>query len=1029
MQETKQNTAFKKSDKRTINPFPGLRPFTTDESHLFFGREGQSEEVLEKLADNKFVAVLGASGSGKSSLMFCGIIPILHGGFIAKAGTDWEIVKTRPGNNPVWNLALNMASVYAPEEKNNRTAKLIYSILKRSSNGISEVYKIFGRTKNILILLDQFEELFRFNKTSDYNANETLAYVKLILNAVKQEDHPLYFVMTMRSDFIGDCSQYQELTSLINNSHYLIPQMTRDDLAQAIQGPIAVAGGNISKRLLHRLLNEVGEKNDQLPILQHALMRSWDNWEKLTSTKEAIDIAHYESIGTMEFALSIHANEAFDELGTDDKMFCEKLFKSLTEKGDDNRGIRRPSSFKEISGILNTNNKKIIEISNIFQTGGRTFLNFSDDNLNGDTILDISHESLMRIWDKLILWVEEETNSVEVYLKLCDSSLLYQKGEIGLLKPPDLQLAVNWRDKNNPTKPWAIRNNSAFERAIVYLDSSEEEYLEEEKNKVRLQKKTLRRTRLFALVVGLAALFAMGMMIWSFTLKVEADKQRTAAKENELKAEESAQQAKVEAQKAKDALKLAEIKTQEAEKSAEDARLAAIEAEKQTKIAETQAGIARSNLSRAIEQEKLAIANAKQADENAKKADNQKNLAEKSKERADKLRMLSIAQAMAVKSQQPNKDIDQKGLLAFQAYQYVDEYNGEEHHGDVYAGLYSTLTAIKTKGYNSLQAHKGGIRDLVLDPTSNELITLGSDRSMKKWDNGMNVQSSQKFIFTDGSENSVITPTKILQVNDYIIASGNNGKIVVIDPNGDSKSLRKTDSRIWDMVAYNDALFVVHANSTMEMWNINTGEHIKSLELLSELKTIDYSPATNMVVGGSGVGELMSIDIGNEFRQNSVGYTGVGISKVLFTSDGKFLVSGDMEGHIVVYDAKTGEKTVELTGHTARVSDLELSANDEFLATASFDGTVRLFQLEKLDLVEPIVLRDIDDWVWSLAFSSDGEELYCGSAAGKISRYPTRTKTLAKDLCDQIKRNMTEKEWNRFVAKDIPYRKTCENIE
>ena len=1028
MQKTKEHITINRPGKRKINPFPGLRPFTTDESHLFFGREGQSEEVLEKLAHNKFVAVLGASGSGKSSLMFCGIIPILHGGFIAKAGTDWEIVKTRPGNNPVWNLALNMANVYAPEEKNNRTAKLIYSILKRSSNGLSEVYKIFGRTKNILILLDQFEELFRFNKTSDYNANETLAYVKLILNAVKQEEFPLYFVMTMRSDFIGDCSQYQELTSLINSSHYLIPQMTRDDLAQAIQGPVAVAGGNISKRLLHRLLNEIGEKNDQLPILQHALMRSWDNWEKLSSKKEPIDISHYEAIGTMEFALSIHANEAFDELDTEDKVLCEKLFKSLTEKGDDNRGIRRPSSLKEVSGILDANNNKIVEISKIFQSNGRTFLNFSDQNLNGDTILDISHESLMRIWDKLILWVEEETNSVEVYLKLCDSSLLYQKGEIGLLKPPDLQLAINWRDKNNPTKAWAIRNNPAFERALVYLNSSEEEYLEEEKNKVRLQKKTLRRTRLFALVVGLAALFAMGMMIWSFTLKVEADKQRTAAKENEEKAEEAAEQAKIEANKAKDALKLAELKTKEAEEAAAEAERERLNAEAHAKEAEKQAGIARSNLSRAIQQEKLAKENAQIAAENAKIADTNAKQATKSKERADRLRMLSIAQSMAVKSQQPNKDIDQKGLLAFQAYQYVEEYEGEKHHGDVYAGLYSTLTAINKKGYNAIQAHRGGIRDMILDPETDLLITLGSDRAMKKYNQGMDIHSSVKFIFTEGTENSVITPTEIIKENNHIIASGEEGKIVVIDPQGESKSLRKNKSRVWDMKAYNDILFVIHSNSSLEMWKISTGEHIKSLELLSELKTIDFSPATNMLIGGSNVGEILSVDITNNFSQNSVGYTGVGISKILFTSDGKYVVTGDMEGNITVYDSKTGEKEIELIGHTARVSDLELSPNDEFLASASFDGSVRLFSLENLDL-EPIVLRDLDDWVWSLAFSSDGEELYCGSAAGKIARYPTRTKTLAQDLCDQIKRNMTKKEWDRFVAKDIPYRKTCTNIE
>jgi ABC-type transport system involved in cytochrome bd biosynthesis fused ATPase/permease subunit len=75
-----------------FNPFPGLRPFTTDESHLFFGREGQSQEVLKYLALNKFVALLGTSGSGKSSLMYCGVIPILQGGFITKAGADWKVI-------------------------------------------------------------------------------------------------------------------------------------------------------------------------------------------------------------------------------------------------------------------------------------------------------------------------------------------------------------------------------------------------------------------------------------------------------------------------------------------------------------------------------------------------------------------------------------------------------------------------------------------------------------------------------------------------------------------------------------------------------------------------------------------------------------------------------------------------------------------------------------------------------------------------------------------------------------------------
>ena len=87
------------------NPFPGLRPFGLEESHLYFGRDGQVEEVLSKLEENRFVTLLGYSGSGKSSLMYCGLIPVLYGGFLTKAGADWNVIVSRPGNSPLDNLA------------------------------------------------------------------------------------------------------------------------------------------------------------------------------------------------------------------------------------------------------------------------------------------------------------------------------------------------------------------------------------------------------------------------------------------------------------------------------------------------------------------------------------------------------------------------------------------------------------------------------------------------------------------------------------------------------------------------------------------------------------------------------------------------------------------------------------------------------------------------------------------------------------------------------------------------------------
>ena len=126
------------SQVTTYNPFPGLRPFKIDESHLFFGREGQSDEVLLKLSKSRFVGVIGPSGSGKSSFIYCGVLPILYGGFLTDSSPNWEVVVTRPGANPVDNLAESLLGATKeynqadPEDK--KIKRTIVSTLLRSSS-------------------------------------------------------------------------------------------------------------------------------------------------------------------------------------------------------------------------------------------------------------------------------------------------------------------------------------------------------------------------------------------------------------------------------------------------------------------------------------------------------------------------------------------------------------------------------------------------------------------------------------------------------------------------------------------------------------------------------------------------------------------------------------------------------------------------------------------------------------------------------------------------------------------------------
>ncbi|MCA6407486.1 MAG: High-affnity carbon uptake protein Hat/HatR, partial [Cytophagales bacterium] len=367
----------------TGNPFPGLRPFKIEESHLFFGREGQSDEVLLKLSKNRFVGVIGPSGSGKSSFIYCGVIPILYGGFLTDASPNWEVIVTRPGSAPIDNLSealLKSAKDYNMADTEDKKIKrtIVSTLLKSSSLGLVEAIQQSRRSADInyLVLVDQFEELFRFKDGSDPNSvNESLAFINLLMEAINYEDAPIYVAITMRSDFIGECAQFPDLTRKINDSHYLIPQMTREQKRRAIEGPVAVGNATIAPRLVQQLLNDLGDNPDQLPILQHALMRTWSYWGRYKDSEdENLDLKHYEAIGTMAEALSQHANEAYDELDEDQKKICEAIFKAITERRGENFGIRRPTRLNEIASISDVSEADVIAVIDKFREPGRSLL-------------------------------------------------------------------------------------------------------------------------------------------------------------------------------------------------------------------------------------------------------------------------------------------------------------------------------------------------------------------------------------------------------------------------------------------------------------------------------------------------------------------------------------------------------------------------------------------------------------------------------------------------------------------------------
>jgi tetratricopeptide (TPR) repeat protein len=512
------------------NPFPGLRPFEADEEPFFFGRELEIDELLRRLRFHRFLAVVGTSGCGKSSLIRSGLLPALESGQMVKASSSWRIGVMRPGADPIGRLAQALCHpdvLGTPMEGLDETARvLVEATLRRGSLGLADAVRQarLPADDNILVVVDQFEELFRFRRRGAGSRDEAVAFVRLLVEAARQTALPVYVVITMRSDFIGDCMEYPGLPEALNQSQYFVPRMTRDALRSAITGPVAVAGAQIAPRLVMRLLNDLGDNQDDLPVLQHALMRTWQVWAA-TGSGTPIDLSDYEAAGTLRHALSQHAEEAFAETGAD-RTVVERMFKALTDTYTDPRGIRRPTTVAALASIAGAEEGTILRLVEIFRRPGRSFLMPPPDvPLHPSTVVDISHESLMRRWTRLVGWAAEERAAAEFYVRLAREASWHDKGEAGLWGDPEVELGLRWRRETQPTAAWARRYDEAFDRAIGFLDASERE-----RARQRSERRAHRIRRLVYAwtTAAVLALFAL----WAAYAAWVANRERSRAEAN-----------------------------------------------------------------------------------------------------------------------------------------------------------------------------------------------------------------------------------------------------------------------------------------------------------------------------------------------------------------------------------------------------------------------------------------------------------------------------------------------------------------
>jgi hypothetical protein len=687
------------------------------------------------------------------------------------------------------------------------------------------------------------------------------------------------------------------------------------------------------------LLNEVGDNPDQLPILQHALMRTYDYWSEHTNREAPIAIEHYHSIGKMELALSYHADEAYYELTEEQKIICAALFRSLTETGTVVGGVRRPTKLLELCELLAVDKNTLIPIINVFRQHGRSFLMPSlDIELHDESVIDISHESLMRVWVRLIDWFKEEMNSAEIYLKLCKDAASYQEGKGSLLINPELAITLKWREKQRPTAAWGARYNSSYVRAINFLEDSKVKFDQSVVFKNLEQAKRIKRNKTFTYFVAIASVICLFLATYSW---LEKQKAEDAKNKMEAAKNDAEQSEKAEKKAAKDA--------REAKKNAE-----------QSAVAEKKA---------------------------AKRAQVAAQLAQKAEQNANRLRNVSeaIKKAFEAEKKLESDQLEEGIRLAMDAHELFSENNNNSNRNtQIYTALNKALQEGRDYRLNFYK-HTLGILKILKSSNSDKLLILDEEKRitvLKEVASGL--ERVTKLDFERVSDMIFSNDAKLL------IASNTLGEVRFYNTEDyskqDEKSLLDTPISSIQTLTVSGVEYLLVSGDKNRLINLSTNEEVA----ISELEKLESSKNTISTQGAYLVshqkGGLFLYSFKIESSQlvlkvlDSIDTTNDEVSTLKFLGSNLIAV-GSGKGVVKIYEISS-EKSVSLIStiknhKNVKISGIDMykNSNESLIITSSFDNTINITKLS--DIEDNTSIKNAHtSWIRDMFFDKNQKKIY-----------------------------------------------------
>ncbi|MEM6612814.1 MAG: CHAT domain-containing protein, partial [Cyanobacteria bacterium P01_C01_bin.72] len=925
----------------TKSPYKSLSKFTTNDKDLFFGRDRLIYKLTEAINRSNLLLVLGASGSGKSSVVRAGVIPELNN----LASVDYEICIFNPDRNPFESLKNCLGT-------NEQISNAELDFLNQpQQDAISKTIKLLKeKHSHWLIFIDQFEELFTI-----CTDQEIRKHFLLSLNRIaRASDSSIKLVLAMRSDFLEEFSPYPQFAKLAQKHIHLVTDMEPNELRQAITKPAAKRGVVFEQSdpdLVNKIIEDVQGQAGSLPLLQYTLDLLWQN-DDLADRE--LNMVTYHQLGGVTGALQKHVNQIYEKLSPEKQQATKQILLQLVDVVNEDKSQVLKTAVSKRSLKKDFNEEQLATIQ-LLVDENLLISNDSDLTLEGVSTIEIAHEALLSSWTELQQWILDAKDTIALHNQLKADVQRYRESQ-----QKDAQQAKDelWGG-SKLVKAIELKENGTFERVVGGLSPDAKQFLaesvawrdrkiqeeleaarklaaaevkarEEAQNREREQKQANKKLRIRSFVAGTFGIVASALGIAASGLAISS---YLNSREAQLKAE------------------AANIKV-------------------------------RLSLSNQIEHllESIQLAGKNQNfNQSWFNFNNHKN------------KLLPEVQSVLYQAVDKSRE-----RASFEGHKYDVNSVAISNDGN-YIVSGSDDGKVKlwdVKGQtliHTFAGHKYDVNSVAISSDGNYIVSGGADYTVKLWD-----VKEQTLIHTFAGHKYDVNSVAISSDGNYIVSGGADYTVKLWDVKKQTV-VRTFEGHKYDVNSVtisSDGNYIVGGSSTgsVKLWNIKGQTVARTFNgHRHQIDSVAISRDGNYIVSGGADHTVKLWDVKEQTLIHTVEGHQASINSVVVSSDGNHIVSASSDRTVKLWSVKEQTLVRTFNGHQHEINSVAISNDGNYIVSGGRDRTVKLWDIKGQTLVRTF---EEQNWDLSMTISNDGNYIVSGNVDGTVKLWDIKGQTL-----------------------------------